>query len=85
MSAFKLLVAATSVTDGTTRIFRESELVREMVLASGCLPLKAHAVEIEGERYWDGGYSANPPLIPLADASDASEMLVVQIMHTPVP
>lgn len=79
---FKLLVAATSVTDGTSRIFRETELVREMVLASGCLPMKAHAVEIAGTRFWDGGYSANPPLLPLVEASEASEVLVVQIMPT---
>ncbi|WP_162501516.1 patatin-like phospholipase family protein [Methylobacterium crusticola] len=79
---FKLLVAATSVTNGTTRIFRETELAREMVLASTCLPMKAHAIEIAGTRYWDGGYSANPPLIPLVEASEASELLVVQIMPT---
>ena len=79
---FKLLVAATSVTDGTSHIFRENELVREMVLASGCLPMKAQAIEIAGVGYWDGGYSANPPLLPLVQASDAGEMLVVQIMPT---
>ncbi len=79
---FKLLVAATSVTDGTSRIFRETELVREMVLASGCLPMKAHAIEIAGTRYWDGGYSANPPLLPLVEASEVDELLVVQIMPT---
>lgn len=79
---FKLLVAATSVTDGTSRVFRETELAREMVLASGCLPMKAHAIEIAGTRYWDGGYSANPPLLPLVEAAEASELLVVQIMPT---
>jgi NTE family protein len=79
---FKLLVAATSVTDGASRIFRETELVREMVLASGCLPMKAHAIEIAGTRYWDGGYSANPPILPLVEASESSEVLVVQIMPT---
>ncbi len=79
---FKMLVAATSVSDGTTHIFRETELIREMVLASSCLPLKAQVVEIAGKRYWDGGYSANPPLIPLVEASEASEVLVVQIMPT---
>lgn len=79
---FKLLVAATSVADGASRIFRETELVREMVLASGCLPMKAHAIEIAGTRYWDGGYSANPPLLPLVEASEAAEILVVQIVPT---
>lgn len=77
---FKLLVAATAVSDGATRIFRETELVRKMVLASGCIPLKSQAVEIEGRRYWDGGYSANPPLIRLIEASDAPAILLVQIV-----
>ena len=44
--------------------------------------MKAHAIEIAGIRYWDGGYSANPPLLPLVEAADASELLVVQIMPT---
>jgi NTE family protein len=47
-----------------------------------CLPMLSQAVQIDGERYWDGGYAANPPLIALVEASDASDMLVVQIMPT---
>jgi NTE family protein len=39
-------------------------------------------VQIDGTRYWDGGYSANPPLISLVEASDASDVLIVQIMPT---
>jgi NTE family protein len=34
----------------------------------------------KGETYWDGGYAANPPLIPLVTATRALEVLVVQIM-----
>src|SRR5215213_10002523 len=78
----RLLIAATSVSNGRLQIFRETELTREMVLASGCLPLLSQVVEISGERYWDGGFSANPPLIALVEASDASDMLFVQIMPT---
>ena len=51
----RLLIAATSVSNGRLRIFRETELTREMVLASACLPLLSQAVQIGGERYWDGG------------------------------
>src|SRR3954464_4095805 len=54
----------------------------QMVLASACLPLLSQAVEIGGERYWDGGFSANPPLIALVEVSDASDVLIVQIMPT---
>jgi NTE family protein len=78
----RLLIAATSVSNGRLQIFRETELTREMVLASMCLPMLSQAVQVEGERYWDGGYSANPPLISLVEASDASDMLIVQIMPT---
>ena len=78
-SPVRLLIAATRVKDGRARIFRESELTVEAVLASACLPLLQPAVEIEGEQYWDGGYSANPPLRPLVAASTASDILLVRI------
>ena len=78
-SPVKLLIGATRVRDGSLRIFRESELSVESVLASACLPLIHHTVEVEGEPYWDGGYVANPPLIPLVLASEADNVLVVQV------
>ena len=78
----RLLIAATSVSNGRLQIFREMELTRDMVLASACLPLLSQAVQINGERYWDGGFSANPPMIALVEASDASDVLIVQIMPT---
>jgi NTE family protein len=81
-SPVRLLIAATSVSNGRLQIFRESELTREIVLASACLPMLSQAVQINGERYWDGAYAANPPLIALVEASDASDMLIVQIMPT---
>ena len=31
-----------------------------MLLASACLPTMFQAIEIDGEPYWDGGYSGNP-------------------------
>jgi NTE family protein len=37
------------------------------------------AVEIEGDAYWDGGYAANPPLMPLVQDSEATDVLVVQV------
>jgi NTE family protein len=78
-SPVKLLIAATRVRDGQLRIFRNEELCVEAVLASACLPLVHHTVEVEGEPYWDGGYVANPPLIPLVRASDAANLLIVQV------
>ena len=78
----RLLIAATRVSDGSLRVFREKAVTLEAVLASACLPLLHHAVEIDGEAYWDGAYSANPPLVPLIEASRASDALVVQIIPT---
>jgi NTE family protein len=80
--AIKLLIAATRVRDGKLRIFTNAELTIDSVLASACLPLIHHTVEIEGEPYWDGGYVANPPLIPLVLASEAPHVLVVQVTPT---
>jgi NTE family protein len=79
---FKLLIAATRVSDGSLRMFRESEITIDAVMASTCLPLLHHAVEIEGENYWDGGYTSNPPVIQLLETSDASSILLVQIIPT---
>jgi NTE family protein len=75
----KLLIAATRVSDGRQRIFRENELTADMVLASTCLPLLHHTVNIDGEDYWDGGYVANPPLFPLALASGTAHILAVLV------
>jgi NTE family protein len=80
--SLRLLIGATRVRDGKLHIFREKALTLDAVLASACLPVIHHAVTIDGEVYWDGGYSANPPLIPLVTASRASEALIVQIMPT---
>jgi NTE family protein len=76
----RLLIATTRVRDGALPLFREKALDVDVVLASACLPHVHHAVSIAGEAYWDGGYAAKPPLIPLVSATRALEVLVVQIM-----
>ncbi len=78
-SPFKLRICATSVRTGRPRIFTESELTTDMVLASSCLPFLFQAPEIEGEHYWDGGYSGNPPLFPLRLCSKVKDIVLVQI------
>jgi NTE family protein len=84
----RLIISAKRVSDGRPRFFSEEELTLEAVLASACLPFLHHAVEIEGEAYWDGGFSANPPLRQLVLASRAREVLLVQLAaagHDGVP
>jgi NTE family protein len=78
----KLLIGVTRVRNGRLRILTNSELSVDAILASACLPLLHHAVELDGEPYWDGGYAANPPLIPLVRASDADHILIVQLTPT---
>jgi NTE family protein len=75
----KVFINATNVKTGTLRVFREHEASVETVLASACLPTMFHAVEIEGESYWDGGYIANPALFPMLDATGVQDILIVQI------
>ena len=76
-SPFKLFVGATQVNTGKLRVFRESELRVEVLLASACLPAIHHPVEIDGEPYWDGGYSANPAVFPLFYDCDSRDVLLV--------
>lgn len=57
-SPFKLFIGATQANTGKLRIFREHELTLDMLLASACLPKIHRPVLIDGQRYWDGGYSA---------------------------
>jgi NTE family protein len=75
-----LLIAATRVRDGSLRLFRTHEITLEVVLASACLPHLHHTIELDGEWYWDGGFSANPPLRQLAIESNTPDLLLVQIM-----
>jgi NTE family protein len=76
-SPFKLFVGATQASTGKLRVFRDSELTVDMLVASACLPKIHHAVEIDGEPYWDGGYSANPAVFPLFYDCDSSDVLLV--------
>ena len=64
-SPIKLFVTATNVRTGRGRVFRNAELTPEALLASACLPTMFQAIEIDGEPYWDGGYSGNPTITPL--------------------
>jgi NTE family protein len=75
----KVFVTATNVRTGRATIFRQPELTVDTVMASACLPTLFPAVEIDGEAYWDGGYSGNPALYPLVDDQGCRDLVVVQI------
>ena len=78
-SPIRLFITATSVRTGRGRIFRNGEITPDVLLASACLPTMFAAVEIDGEPYWDGGYSGNPTITPLVRESDAHDTILVQI------
>jgi NTE family protein len=78
-SPVELLIAATDISTGRARLFRTAEMTVEAVLASACLPTIHHAVEIDGNAYWDGAFSANPDLVTLASESPTTDTLIVQI------
>lgn len=83
----RLFIAATHAGTGRLRLFANDELSVNAALASACLPTLHQAVLIDGEPYWDGGYSANPALFPLL-RSGAADLLVVALSpldHGSVP
>jgi len=49
------------------------------VLASACLPALFHAVEIDGEHYWDGGLVSNTPLQYVLDQPGKRRRVVFQV------
>jgi NTE family protein len=75
----KVFVSATHVNTGKAVIFGGDHLSAKAVLASACLPMLFKAVEIDGEYYWDGGYSVNPALTPLIDSCHSADIMLVQI------
>lgn len=78
-SPIHLFVAATAVRTGRLAVFKGPELTARHVMASACLPTVFHAVEIDGEPYWDGGYLANPPLWPLFYDDTPDDILIVSL------
>ncbi|WP_324754838.1 patatin-like phospholipase family protein [Roseovarius sp. Pro17] len=74
-----LSVCATNVRSGKIRVFQGDDIGPDALLASACLPTLFQAVEINGEAYWDGGYTGNPALFPLFHADLPSDIVIVNI------
>jgi len=75
----RVFVSATHVNTGRAVIFTGEQLTAQAVMASACLPMLFRAVPIDGESYWDGGYSVNPPLTPLIGNCASRDLMLVQI------
>jgi NTE family protein len=87
-----LLVSAVNVRSGEFATFRGGgplpgsasawrPVTLDAVLASAAVPSLVRAVEIDGEPYWDGLYSQNPPVRELVD-SGPDELWIIQINPT---
>jgi NTE family protein len=83
--AVKLFVCSTNVRTGKVKIFDSKELRSDHVLASACNPLLMHAVEIDGEHYWDGGFMGNPAIFPVIYGCEARDILLVHLTPTERP
>jgi NTE family protein len=73
------MVCATNVRNARRRTFSNADISPDAVLASACLPDLFPAVEIDGEAYWDGGYTGNPALIPLLVKLPGCDVVMVRI------
>jgi len=78
-SPARLHIAATHANTGRLRLFTQHELSVDVVMASACLPSLQRAVVIDGEPYWDGGFSANPALSPLLRVHAPDDLLLIML------
>ena len=81
----RVFISATNVGTGKARIFSNSDLSLDAVLASACLPQLFQAVEIDGLNYWDGGFTANPPVEHLVPLARRARLLFVILNATAAP
>ncbi len=74
-----LFVTATNVRTGRGKVFKNDAITPEVLLASACLPTMFQAIEIDGEAYWDGGYSGNPTLSTLVRECESHDTILIPI------
>lgn len=85
-----LVIGAANVRTGEYRKFKSrtgggvNEIGVETILASAAVPSLFPAVEVDGEYYWDGLFSDNPPTdeLILKPAVKPDELWVIQINPT---
>ncbi|WEK50716.1 MAG: patatin-like phospholipase family protein [Candidatus Kaistia colombiensis] len=78
-AAPRLFISATAVKTGKIKVFSDGAITADAVLASACLPYLFQTVEVDGEPYWDGGFTGNPALFPFFTETKTSDILLVQI------
>ncbi len=78
-NAVHIAVCATNVWSAVRRVFNNKDISVDAVLASACLPHMSQAVEIDGEPYWDGGWTGNPAIAAVLRDMDVRDLIVVRI------
>ncbi len=78
-SRWKVFISATNVRVGESRVFKNEEITLDVLMASAALPYLFQAVEIDGDFYWDGGYTGNPSLWPLFYESETRDLLIIHV------
>ena len=76
---FPLFISASDVTTGRPRIFRAHELSIDVLMASACIPYVSQAVSIDGRSYWDGGFTSNPPILPMVKEVPCRTLWVIKL------
>jgi Predicted esterase of the alpha-beta hydrolase superfamily len=75
-----LLIGAANVLSGEFKAFssRRDRITVDMILASAAIPTLFRAAHVNGDVYWDGLFSQNPPIRELPDANP-DEIWVIEI------
>jgi len=72
-------VCATNIRASMRRVFSNADISVDAVLASATLPDLFPPVEIEGQAYWDGGFSGNPAMAALIQKLPKCDFIIVRI------
>ena len=77
----RLSVGAVNVETGNFTYFDSAQrrIRAEHIMASAALPPAFPPVEIDGQRYWDGGLVSNTPLQFVLDAAADRDLLIFQV------
>jgi len=77
----RLSIGAVNVRTGNFTYFdsHRQAIGPEHIMASGALPPGFPPVEIDGEKYWDGGLVSNTPLQYVLDQVPRPDMLIFQV------
>jgi NTE family protein len=75
----KLYVSATNVETNRIKVFDNSDICPESLMASLSLPTLHQAVRWKDEFFWDGGFLGNPILEPLIYNCSSKDLMIIQV------